>query len=118
MKLKTVLPLAGATLLLSLFPRAGRADIFDAIVICQVTGIRQGQLALRPAPHGEPFAGLDNGNLVRALGGTLGEEGTVWYEVKVLQGPNPRIEGRQGFANAQYLRCRWYAEDGTLIRDD
>ncbi len=118
MKLKTVLPLAGATLLLSLFPRAGRADIFDAIVICQVTGIRQGQLALRPAPHGQPFAGLDNGNIVRAFGGTLGEEGTVWYDVKVLQGPNPQVEGRQGFVNAEYLRCRWYAEDGTLIRED
>lgn len=118
MKLKTLLPLAGAALFLNFLPRAAHADIFDAIVICQVTGIRQGQLAVRPAPNGQPFAGLDNGNIVRAFGGTLSQDGTPWYEIKVLQGPNPRVEGRQGFVNAQYLRCRWYDEEGTLIRED
>ncbi|TVQ58597.1 MAG: hypothetical protein EA366_06435 [Spirulina sp. DLM2.Bin59] len=118
MKVKIALSLAGAALLLSLWPRAGRADIFDAIVICQVRGIRQGQLAVRPAPNGQPFAGLDNGNIVRAFGGTLSQDGTPWYEIRVLQGPNARVEGRQGFVNARYLRCRWYDENGTLIRED
>jgi hypothetical protein len=97
-----------------------KADIFDAKVYCQVEGIRRGQLALRHQPNGEPFAGLNNGNTVQAFGGTpfVNERGvsSVWYEVKVLQGPNSRVNGKKGVVNADYLTCDWYNLNGEFIR--
>ncbi len=104
------------------FALKAKADIFDAKVYCQVEGIRTGQLALRSQPNGEPFAGLNNGNTVQAFGGTpfVNERGvsSVWYEVKVLQGPNPRVNGRRGVVNADYLTCDWYDLNGNFIRRD
>lgn len=95
-----------------------RADIYDATVICTVRGLTQGQLALRPRPNGSPFAGLNNGNIVQAWGGTLDRNGTVWEDVTVLEGPNARVEGRRGYVNGDYLSCKWYDEDGNLIREE
>lgn len=95
-----------------------RADIYDATVICTVRGLQSGQLALRPEPNGEPFAGLDNGNVVQAFFGTLDGQGRTWSEVVVLEGPNSRVEGRRGWVNDRYLACDWYDEAGNLIRRD
>ncbi|WP_204104697.1 MULTISPECIES: hypothetical protein [Spirulina sp. CCY15215] len=95
-----------------------RADIYDATVICTVRGIQSGQLALRPEPNGSPFAGLNNGNVVRAVGGTLDANGTVWEDVIVIDGPNSQVEGRRGYVNGNYLSCKWYDEQGNLIRED
>ena len=75
---------------------------------CRVTGIRTGQLALRPDPDGKPFAGLNNGNIVEALIGTgkfVRLNGVVWYYVKVVQGPNSQVNGREGWVNSDYLNC-------------
>ncbi|MDB9314121.1 hypothetical protein PN462_13500 [Spirulina sp. CS-785/01] len=95
-----------------------RADIYDATVICTVRGLQQGQLALRPEPNGQPFAGLDNGNVVRAYSGSIGADGKIWEYVRVLDGPNNQVTGREGYVNGNYLSCRWYDQNGNLIRED
>ncbi|MFL9458990.1 SH3 domain-containing protein [Tolypothrix bouteillei VB521301_2] len=99
-----------------------KADIYDAIVYCQVEGIRTGQLALRNEPNGKPFAGLNNGNQVQATAGTLSPDrngsNSTWEYVKVLQGPNRQVNGRQGWVNSDYLSCNWYDENGTFIRHE
>jgi hypothetical protein len=117
MKHKFLAILACSAATLGLFPVPSQADIYDAIVICEVTGLRSGQLALRHEPHGQPFAGLNNGNVVRAYGGTIAADGSIWDHVKILEGPNAQVEGYEGYVNSNYLYCRWYAEDGTLIRE-
>ena len=94
-----------------------KADIFDANVYCRVTGIRTGQLALRYEPTGTAFAGLSNGDRVQAIGGSPGK-GITWYSIKVLQGSNPKVNGKEGVVNAKSLTCDWYDFDGKFIRRD
>lgn len=68
---------------------------------CSVVNIRTGQLALRFSPNGESRAGLDNGNTVELLQGGPG----VWRYIRVLDGPNYRINGLKGWVNSNYLAC-------------
>lgn len=103
---------------ITFFSPQAHADIYDATVICTVRGLQRGQLALRPKPNGRPFAGLDNGNVVQAFAGTLDENGDIWDEVKVINGPNSQVEGRVGYVNSRYLSCKWYDEQGNLVRED
>ncbi|MDB9312092.1 hypothetical protein PN462_03185 [Spirulina sp. CS-785/01] len=75
---------------------------------CRVSGLQQGRLAVRPEPGGEPFAGLDNGNIVEAMIGTgkfIHHNNILWYYVRVVQGPNSQVNGREGWVNADYLTC-------------
>lgn len=70
-------------------------------VTCSVVNIRTGQLALRFAPNGESRAGLDNGNTVVIL-----RSGSApWVYVRVINGPNSRVDGLEGWVNANYLAC-------------
>lgn len=114
-KLLSVFSLA-SILMVSLVSSA-KADIFDANVYCRVIGIRTGQLAPRHEPNGAAFAGLSNGDRVQALGGSP-IKGLIWYSVKVLQGSNPKLNGKEGVVNAKYLTCDWYGFDGKFIRRD
>ncbi|XWK90459.1 MAG: SH3 domain-containing protein [Phormidium sp.] len=72
------------------------------IVNCEVTNIQTGQLALRFSPNGRSRAGLNNGNLVRFIS----SQG-IWYYVRVLTGPNSRVNGLEGWVNSNYLECYW-----------
>jgi hypothetical protein len=68
---------------------------------CNVVNIRTGQLALRSTPNGESKAGLNNGNVVRRI-----KDGSApWVYVRVLQGPNNRVNGLEGWVNSDYLSC-------------
>lgn len=68
---------------------------------CNVVNIRTGQLALRSTPNGESKAGLNNGNVVRWI-----KDGSApWVYVRVLQGPNNRVNGLEGWVNSDYLSC-------------
>ncbi|WP_017294796.1 SH3 domain-containing protein [Geminocystis herdmanii] len=67
---------------------------------CFVTNIRAGQLAVRKSPGGESIVGLNNNNLVQYIRGDF-----PWYYIKVIEGPNRRVNGRTGWVNANYLEC-------------
>jgi hypothetical protein len=69
-------------------------------VFCDVVNIQQGQLALRLSPNGRSRAGLNNGNTVRLI-----REQGIWFYVKVVQGPNSRVNGLEGWVNSNYLSC-------------
>lgn len=73
-----------------------------AVVYCEVVNLQQGQLAVRFSPGGESRAGLDNGNLVRFI-----ESTGIWYYIEVVNGPNRRVNGIQGWVNSNYLECAW-----------
>lgn len=64
----------------------------------RVVGIRQGQLALRDSPNGRSLAGLNNGNIVQII-----DQQNNWAYVKVISGPNARINGMEGWVNSYYL---------------
>ena len=68
---------------------------------CEVVGIQSGQLALRFAPNGRSRAGLNNGNTVSLI--RSGSE--PWVYVRVISGPNSRINGLEGWVNYNYLNC-------------
>lgn len=68
---------------------------------CEVINIQTGQLAVRYTPNGKPFAGLDNGNVVELMHSGPG----VWVRVRVIQGPNRAVDGREGWVNSSYLNC-------------
>jgi len=75
---------------------------------CTVKGLKQGQLAVRNEPAGSAIVGLDNGNTVEALVGAgkfIVKNGVVWYMVKVIKGPNSRVNNREGWVNSDYLDC-------------
>ncbi len=67
---------------------------------CDVVNIQSGQLALRYSPNGKSRAGLDNGNYVRLIK----QEG-IWAYVRVVKGPNSRVNGLEGWVNSDYLSC-------------
>ncbi|WP_013320222.1 SH3 domain-containing protein [Gloeothece verrucosa] len=69
-------------------------------VVCDVINIERGQLALRFSPNGKSRAGLDNGNTVRLL-----SQQRNWANVRVIQGPNPAVNGLEGWVNSDYLSC-------------
>ncbi|MBD2607180.1 SH3 domain-containing protein [Scytonema hofmannii FACHB-248] len=67
---------------------------------CSVTGIQTGQLALRFSPNGKSKAGLNNGNTVLPMK-TQGN----WSYVRVISGPNNRVNGLEGWVNSNYIAC-------------
>lgn len=70
-------------------------------ISCEVVNIQTGQLALRITPNGKSKAGLNNGNIVRLI-----KTGTApWFYVRVLEGPNSRVNGLEGWVNSNYLSC-------------
>lgn len=75
----------------------------NLVYYCTVTGIKQGQLALRKAPKGAAIAGLNNNNIVQFIK----QSGSSWMYVKVIEGPNPQVNGLTGWVNANYLECAW-----------
>jgi hypothetical protein len=70
-------------------------------VFCDVINIKTGQLALRFTPDGKARAGLNNGNVVK----WLKDGDSPWVYVRVIQGPNPRVNGLTGWVNSDYLSC-------------
>jgi hypothetical protein len=74
--------------------------------VCSVVNIQTGQLALRRSPGGEARAGLNNGNAVAFLR----RGGTPWAYVRVINGPNSRVNGLEGWVNANYLSCSQASE--------
>lgn len=70
-------------------------------VSCEVINIQTGQLALRFSPNGASKAGLDNGNIVRWLKDGPG----FWVYVRVIDGPNSRVNDLEGWVNSNYLSC-------------
>lgn len=68
---------------------------------CSVTNIEKGQLAVRKNPDGESIAGLDNDNLVQYLKGEK-----PWFYIRVINGPNSQVNGKEGWVNANYLNCQ------------
>lgn len=67
---------------------------------CNVVNIKSGQLALRFSPGGKSSAGLNNGNEV-----LLKKQQGIWAFVQVVKGSNSRINGLEGWVNANYLSC-------------
>jgi hypothetical protein len=67
---------------------------------CSVINIQTGQLALRFSPNGKSRAGLNNGNTMVLLK----QEG-IWAYVRVIGGPNRRVDGLEGWVNSNYLSC-------------
>ena len=77
------------------------AQLIAQEATCTVTNIQTGQLALRVAPNGRSRAGLDNGNTVVLL-----RQGpNPWVYVRVITGPNRRVNGLEGWVNSNYLSC-------------
>ncbi|WP_069791058.1 hypothetical protein A5482_014845 (plasmid) [Cyanobacterium sp. IPPAS B-1200] len=77
-------------------------------VRCSVTGLQRGQLAVRNEPAGPAIVGLDNGNTVLGFMGSgtfIVKNNVVWNMVKVIQGPNSRVNNREGWVNSDYLDC-------------
>ncbi|MGI0480550.1 SH3 domain-containing protein [Geminocystis sp. CENA526] len=68
---------------------------------CSVTNIKTGQLAVRKNPNGESIAGLDNDNVVQYLKGE-----NPWFYIRVINGPNSQVDGKEGWVNANYLNCQ------------
>ena len=68
--------------------------------VCNVVGIKTGQLALRFTPNGKSRAGLNNGNAVLPI-----QRQGNWSYVRVLSGPNNKINGLEGWVNSNYLSC-------------
>lgn len=66
--------------------------------VCYVSGIRTGQLALRFSPNGKSRAGLNNGNAVMPM-----RYSGIWTYVRVVSGPNRRVDGFEGWVNSSYL---------------
>jgi hypothetical protein len=70
-------------------------------VSCSVINIQTGQLALRSSPNGKSKAGLNNGNTVALI-----RNGSApWVYVRVMDGPNGRVNGSEGWVNSNYLSC-------------
>ncbi|MFN6464604.1 MAG: hypothetical protein RMZ41_022690 [Nostoc sp. DedVER02] len=76
--------------------------------LCEVTGLKSGQLALRATPGGKSTAGLDNGNNITLLKPdivSLQGRPTPWVNVRVTNSLNKRIVGREGWINSEYIDC-------------
>lgn len=55
---------------------------------------------MRYSPGGKSKAGLNNGDIVRLLGGD-----DYWAYVRVVDGPNSQVNGLEGWVNSDYLSC-------------
>ncbi|MCV3212987.1 hypothetical protein OGM63_05500 [Plectonema radiosum NIES-515] len=77
-----------------------QSDGEDVEASCSVTGIQTGQLALRLSPNGKSKAGLNNGNTVLPI-----KTQDNWYYVRVISGPNNRVNGLEGWVNSNYIAC-------------
>ena len=75
----------------------------NKVVYCLVVNIQRGQLAVRSAPGGRSVAGLNNDNVVRFIR----RREDQWAYVEVVEGPNSRVNGIQGWVNLDYLECIW-----------
>jgi hypothetical protein len=76
--------------------------------LCEVTGLKSGQLALRTTTGGKATAGLDNGNNITLLKPdivSLQGRPTPWVKVRITNSPNKKILGREGWINSQYILC-------------
>jgi uncharacterized Zn-binding protein involved in type VI secretion len=89
----------------------GNQKIIAQQVNCTVTNLQTGQLALRLQPNGKSRAGLNNGNSIQFL--RTGS--TPWVYVRVLQGPNSKVNGLEGWVNSNYLDC---GEENTASSPD
>jgi hypothetical protein len=96
-------PVAFATNTNSVTPQNTRqsSTLIAQQQICSVVNIQSGQLALRRSPGGESRAGLNNGNTVAFVR----RGGEPWAYVRVVNGPNSRVNGLEGWVNANYLSC-------------
>jgi hypothetical protein len=96
-------PVAFATNTNSVTPQNTRqsSTLIAQQQICSVVNIQTGQLALRRSPGGESRAGLNNGNTVAFVR----RGGEPWAYVRVVNGPNSRVNGLEGWVNANYLSC-------------
>ena len=90
--------------------KAAEAFLIAQGVSCNVTNIQTGQLALRFSPNGKSKSGLNNGNTVEVLRYGSG----VWSYVRVLNGPNNRVNGLEGWVNSNYLACGEVDNSGNL----
>ncbi|KYC40562.1 hypothetical protein WA1_25935 [Scytonema hofmannii PCC 7110] len=88
----------------------GNKKIIAQQTSCTVTNLQTGQLALRLQPNGKSKAGLNNSNSVQLLR-TGGEP---WVYVRVIQGPNSKVNGLEGWVNSNYLIC---GEDTASSQD-
>ncbi|GJD16388.1 hypothetical protein RIVM261_013440 [Rivularia sp. IAM M-261] len=70
-------------------------------ILCDVTNIKTGQLALRFHPNGKSKAGLNNGNVVKWITETT----SPWVYVRVVEGPNRKVTGLEGWVNSNFLAC-------------
>jgi hypothetical protein len=92
------------------------------IANCDVVNIESGQLALRFTPNGTAKAGLNNGDQV-----ILRKQQSIWAYVTVINGPNKKVDGLEGWVNSNYLSCNNNAisnsnnvdrpSPGTAIKD-
>lgn len=82
-------------------PQNTQTQLLAQQTTCSVTNIQTGQLALRFTPNGKSRAGLNNGNTVALLR----EGSNPWVYVRVLAGPNFRVNGLEGWVNSNYLNC-------------
>jgi|GEM_PF-2777204 RNase P/RNase MRP subunit p29 len=76
--------------------------------LCEVTGVRSGQLALRATPGGKSKAGLDNANNVDLLKSNINtaQPSTIsWIYVRVTNTSNRKIQGMEGWINSDFVIC-------------
>jgi len=110
-----LLPLALAPIAQAETPRSDEMQLSQADPlqnVCYVANLQQGQLAVRNSPGGQSRAGLDNFNVVEVY-----RQQGDWSCVRVLEGPNRRVTGIEGWVNANYLDCNFncYRACGSLI---
>jgi hypothetical protein len=85
--------------------------------MCEVMGLKSGQLALRATAGGKPKAGLDNGNNVTLLKpDILSRQGrpTPWVNVRVTNSSNNRVVGTEGWINSEYINCYSNQSDDAI----
>ncbi|MBE9228830.1 SH3 domain-containing protein [Phormidium sp. LEGE 05292] len=103
------LSMMGVNLPAIAIPKNTQAQLIAQQTTCSVANIQTGQLALRFTPNGQSKAGLDNGNTV-----ALVRKGpNPWVYVRVLAGPNSRVNDLQGWVNSNYLSCSGASSQNT-----
>lgn len=105
------LSMMGLNLPVSAIPKNTQEMLVAQLRSCSVVNIQTGQLALRSTPNGQSKAGLDNGDTVALL--TEAEGFNPWVYVRVLAGPNSRVNGLEGWVNSNYLSCSGESSQNT-----
>lgn len=103
------LSMMGVNLPVSAIPKNTQKLLVAQQTTCSVVNIQTGQLALRSTPNGQSKAGLDNGDTVALLR----EGSNPWVYVRVLAGPNSRVNGLEGWVNSNYLNCSGESSQNT-----